>query len=195
MTIYLYKKTHNKTVLQYLGKTKQNPFKYVGSGTDWKTHLKEHGNDVTTEILNECQSDEELNYWGRYYSELWNIVERSDWANRIPETGAGQGRKIGTIHSEETRKKISEKAKLRPQMTEEHRRKIGLSGKGRVAWNKGIPLSSIYSKENRSLKYGSSGEKNPMYGKAVPKKVCPHCNKEVDIRNFSRSHGDRCKFK
>jgi hypothetical protein len=30
---------------------------------------------------------------------------------------------------------------------------------------------------------------------SVPKKVCPQCNKEVDIRNFSRSHGDRCKFK
>jgi len=32
MTIYLYKKTHNVTGLQYLGKTTRNPFTYKGSG-------------------------------------------------------------------------------------------------------------------------------------------------------------------
>ena len=52
MTIYyLYKKTHRKTGLQYLGQTKKNPFKYEGSGVDWTTHISEHGYDVDTEIL------------------------------------------------------------------------------------------------------------------------------------------------
>jgi hypothetical protein len=35
MTIYLYKKIHNKTGLKYLGKTTQNPYSYQGSDTGW----------------------------------------------------------------------------------------------------------------------------------------------------------------
>lgn len=96
MTIYLYKKTHNQTGLQYLGKTvSANPDRYSGSGTYWSDHINKHGYDVTTEILKECQTNEELRYWGLYYSELWNIVDARDengnktWANLRPETGDG----------------------------------------------------------------------------------------------------------
>ena len=92
MTIYLYKKTHNKTGLKYLGKTTEdNPHKYTGSGTIWLKHIKEHGRDIQTEILKECTSNEELSYWGRYYSNLWNVVDSEEWANKIPETGGGEG--------------------------------------------------------------------------------------------------------
>jgi hypothetical protein len=91
MTIYLYKKTHKVTGLQYLGKTIKNPYKYKGSGDIWKNHIKEHGYYVITEIIKECQSKEELNYWGRYYSELWDVVANPSWANKIPETGGGIG--------------------------------------------------------------------------------------------------------
>jgi len=44
MTIYLYKKTHNITGLQYLGKTiSKDPYSYTGSGVRWTNHLKKHG--------------------------------------------------------------------------------------------------------------------------------------------------------
>jgi hypothetical protein len=96
MIIYLYVKTHNKTGLKYLGKTvSKNPHKYRGSGIYWSSHIKKHGYDVTTEILKECQSESELNYWGKYYSELWDIVKAKDengrkiWANLKPESGDG----------------------------------------------------------------------------------------------------------
>ena len=56
MTIYLYVKTHNKTGLKYLGKTSKNPHSYLGSGVDWKTHLKENGIEHFTEIIKECNS-------------------------------------------------------------------------------------------------------------------------------------------
>jgi len=97
MIIYLYKKTHNITKLCYLGKTIKNPYLYRGSGKDWKEHLLKNGNNVITEIIKECNTHEELNYWGRYYSKLWNIVNAMDdfgnkiWANKIPETGGGDG--------------------------------------------------------------------------------------------------------
>jgi len=93
MTIYLYKKTHNITGMQYLGKTIKDPFRYKGSGKDWVKHLQQHGHDVTTDVIKECSTKEELSRWGRYYSALWNIVESENWANKIPETGGGPGAK------------------------------------------------------------------------------------------------------
>lgn len=87
--IYLYKKTHNKTGLQYLGKTSRNPHTYNGSGTYWRRHLKQHGCDITTEILKECSDTEELKYWGQLYSDMWDIVKSSEWANLKPEDGDG----------------------------------------------------------------------------------------------------------
>lgn len=95
MTIYLYKKTHNKTGFKYLGKTVKNPFQYQGSGKLWLPHLKKHGYDITTEIIKECATKEEIRYWGKHYSKLWNIVDERDergkktWANLKPEEGDG----------------------------------------------------------------------------------------------------------
>lgn len=89
MIIYLYVKTHNKTGLKYLGKTVQCPYTYLGSGKVWKEHISRFGKDISTEIIKECRDQSELYYWGRYYSNLWNIVEDPSWANCIPETGGG----------------------------------------------------------------------------------------------------------
>ena len=89
MCIYLYVKTHNKTGLKYLGKTTKDPFKYKGSGKRWLRHLSKHGNDVTTEIIKECQTLDEIKEWGLYYSNYWKVVENKNWANMIPETGSG----------------------------------------------------------------------------------------------------------
>ena len=61
MNIYsLYKKTHNITGLSYLGFTKQDPFAYKGSGTYWQSHIKKHGYDVTTKILFQTTSKDEI---------------------------------------------------------------------------------------------------------------------------------------
>ena len=104
MPIYLYKKTHKLTGKKYLGKTtSQDPFKYLGSGKDWVKHLEEFGKDIHTEIIKECESKQELNHWGRYYSDLWNIVESTEWANRIPETGGGAGIGFGLQKTMQTR--------------------------------------------------------------------------------------------
>ena len=51
MIYYLYVKTHNQTGLKYLGQTQRDPYKYKGSGLYWKSHLKEHGNNIKTELI------------------------------------------------------------------------------------------------------------------------------------------------
>lgn len=126
MTIYLYKKIHNKTGLQYLGKTSKDPYVYNGSGIAWKKHLKEYGCDITTIVLRECKDNAELSYWGRHYSELWNVSTSDNWANKIPETGGG-----GTP-SDITRMKLREAqlGKSKPR-TPEHQEKIASKLRGR----------------------------------------------------------------
>lgn len=113
MTIYLYVKTHKVTGLKYLGKTSQNPFSYKGSGKYWKLHLNKHGNICNTEILRECNSLEEIKFWGEFYSKLWNIVDDDSWANLKPESGdGGDPGPIGRL-------------------------KLSISLRGRLPWNKG----------------------------------------------------------
>lgn len=89
MTYYLYIKTHNKTGIKYLGQTRQNPFKYKGSGKRWPNHINHHGNDVTTEIIKECETKEELKSFGIYYSFIFNVVNDPLWANLKIEEGDG----------------------------------------------------------------------------------------------------------
>jgi hypothetical protein len=122
MTLYLYVKTHATTGLKYLGKTnRSDPHKYLGSGVYWRRHIEKYGQNFTTEILKECSTNEELKHWGLYYSNLWNIVNAKDgngrkiWANLKPEFGDGgslpgkDSYRYGKSHSEETKKKLSEK--------------------------------------------------------------------------------------
>jgi hypothetical protein len=98
---YLYQKTHNLTGLKYLGQTqKKDPYMYTGSGKYWRLHLSKHGYDVTTEILRECESMQEIEEWGKYYSILWNVVQSNEWANLKPESGGhGWTPKYGSEHN------------------------------------------------------------------------------------------------
>lgn len=101
---YLMLKTHTVSGIKYLCKTsKQDPYKYSGSGKIWKRHLKKYGNYFVTEVLATCATIDELRQIGLYYSKLWDVVESTDFANLVPESGDGgptmQGKKMPTHHS------------------------------------------------------------------------------------------------
>jgi len=133
MVIYLYVKTHKNTGLKYLGKTSNpDPHQYPGSGVYWQRHLKKHGKYYNTEILKECQTKEEIKYWGLYYSKLWNVVQSPEWANCMPESGDGGRTKgfSGKSHSEETRLKMSA-AHQNKIVSEETRLKMSAWQQGR----------------------------------------------------------------
>ena len=90
ITYYLYVKTHTVTGLKYLGQTRcKDPHGYPGSGDHWTNHLRAHGKFYTTEIIKECASNSEVAHWGKYYSDLWDVVKSKEWANLIPEVGGG----------------------------------------------------------------------------------------------------------
>jgi hypothetical protein len=148
MTIYkLYVKTHNKTGLKYLGFTKNtDPHKYPGSGLYWTNHLNLHGRDYSTEILFESDNKSEITEKGIYYSNLWNVVTSSDWANLKPETGDGSNgyrhtdetklllssQQIGKPKSKEMRDRLRVVALARPAMSIEARQKISDANRKRT---------------------------------------------------------------
>jgi hypothetical protein len=125
---YLYVKTHNITGLKYFGKTTGDPSKYQGSGVYWLRHLKEHGYDVSTEILGHYTNREECISAAIEFSEKNDIVHALDeqhkkvWANQINENGTDGG---------DTKRK-----NYRP-LSPETRAKMSASKKGSIPWNKG----------------------------------------------------------
>ena len=157
MIIYLYKKTHNITGLKYLGKTeKSNPYNYKGSGKYWTAHIKEHGYDVTTEIIRVCESKEELKEWGLYYSKLWNIVNECDsngkktWANLIPESGAGTpyGKTYEEIYGLEKAQELKasrRRSNSERPVTNQTRALMKLSGKGKRIGDKNGMFNKTHS--------------------------------------------------
>jgi hypothetical protein len=102
-------KTHIITGLKYLCKTSTNdptrPFTYLGSGKYWKRHLKKYGSNVKTEILQICESKEDLIIKGIYYSKLYNIVNSNQFANMVEERGDGGPTMLG--------KRITKEQKLK----------------------------------------------------------------------------------
>jgi hypothetical protein len=206
----LYLKTHNITGLKYLGYTKNDPFKYPGSGHYWKKHLKEHGNDVKTEILFEHDNIEVISEIGMGYSVEWNIVESNEFANLCNEDG-NLNRGMGNInfrghpHSEQTRKKISEnngrglKGKFgekhpcfgRPRLDNSERlKKAWAEGKLKSigGWNKGLKMKPHTDEHKQKMSKAMKGIKK--------KKVkCPHCSIEGGAPALKRWHFDNCKHK
>lgn len=207
--IYLYLKTHNKTNLKYLGMTTQDPFTYGGSGVYWKKHIKKYGNDVSTEILQICETYDQLTEYGKYYSELWDIVESTEFANLVPELGENSSGMKNKFHTEETKLSIS-KSLQGHSVSQISRKKLSNSLKGNVPWNIGkrgeYSIFSEQKRKERSELY--TGENNPFFKCSHTEEFkqtqrenqkrlvsCPYCDKNGAIRIMKRWHFDNCKFK
>ena len=121
-------------------------------------------------------------------------------------------------HSEETRKKISESNKGKPQ-SQEKRDKIRLSRIGKEPWNKGKTGLQSHSEESKKKmseqrkgvapsefcrqrgieantgkkKTAEHNRKNSEAQKRRPKIQCEHCLNWYDVGNYKRWHGDKCR--
>lgn len=146
--IYLYVKIHNKTGLKYLGKTVQNPYIYKGSGKRWKAHLNKHGDDISTIILFQSESIQEIKQKGIYYSNKFNVVSDNNWANLKPEEGDGGDTSM--FFTEESRSKIKKALKERI-ITNETREKLRNST---IRNNKSRKLSDETKQKQRIANIG-----------------------------------------
>lgn len=119
MTQTLYLKTHNKTGLKYLGQTTKDPFKYLGSGKYWKSHIIKHGNDIHTKILFESTDLEKFKEACRAFSIELNVVEDDNYANLVEEVGgvshgpAGPNYRYGIYCDPGNRKELNKIKRLK----------------------------------------------------------------------------------
>lgn len=102
--IYLYVKQCSHCGLKYFGNTTRDPYKYNGSGKYWQRHVKTHGTKhIKTLDVYSFEDQKLCNEFALNFSEVNNIVESSEWANLMPETGLR-----GLVYTDDMRKRISE---------------------------------------------------------------------------------------
>ena len=90
-----------QTGLKYLCKRKQfkdptDHIRYKGSGVLWRRILNAHPEYTLNTIVLGLYDKEDLEKYGRYYSELYNVVESKEWANLKIESGDGGETHKGT---------------------------------------------------------------------------------------------------
>lgn len=189
---YLYIKQHSITKKKYFGKTTQDPYKYLGSGKYWLSHIKKHGKEhIVTIWVSEPFYDTSITEVALHLSKENNIVNSNDWANLILENGLdgapkGINRNINS----------------------------GSFKKGSIPWcaGKKLPTVSIakklfwmewhetnIKKEKIYTKIGVSKDIRNMYSENITnmntlKLTCPHCKViGIGYATMHKWHFDRCK--
>jgi len=183
---------------------------YLGSGLLLKYKIRKYGRQSfkkqILEFCNENNWQEREKYWIKEKNTLfpngYNLSEGGDGGNlgKIINDKISLKNK-GRILSEETKTKISQSEKGKV-LSLETKKKMSESHKGlkqsketilkRVKKIKGKKVSEEtkikISKSNRGRGFGKNLKNKPL-------KQCPYCDKILDISNYARYHGDRCKFK
>lgn len=170
---YLYIKQHTTTGKLYFGKTtksKNKMLEYRGSGTHWRSHIKQHGIDKVTTLWYQLYDNIfDLVADSLSMSKSLDIVNSKSWLNIIDENGldgslSGEYHHMyGRTHTIDARIKISKS----------HKGRVGLRGKDSPFYGKTGSLCHNYGKvrseETRQLLSKlNSGENHPRYGKTVP---------------------------
>lgn len=137
---YIYILINKLNGKKYIGKHSTNNLQdyYMGSGIIVKEIQKKYGKKIfSKQIIEYCNSEEQCLQKEKYWIKYYNALQSEDFYN-LDEGGAGH---TGYIPSEETRKKMSQKAKQRfkdkknhpmygTHRSEETKRKISQSKKG-----------------------------------------------------------------
>lgn len=128
---YIYKVTNIVNGKQYVGKRSRdyrNDYDYIGSGTILLRARSKYGREnFVKEIIEECDTLEELNSREEYWIDFYNAVEDPNFYNLTPKAN---GSAKGSKRSEETKKKISESLTGKP-LSDDHKKSISYSLTGR----------------------------------------------------------------
>lgn len=105
---FLYIKLHSTTGLFYFGKTIKDPISYLGSGKRWRNHCKKYGKQyVETIWISKLYYDPiELQHDALEISNFFKIgIDKTIWANLIPENGINGGGDCSQMQTPEVRLK------------------------------------------------------------------------------------------
>jgi len=137
--------TNNK---KYIGKDVNNNPKYLGSGLDLKKAIKKYGRkNFKKEILEHCNSKEELWQREEYWLNLFDVKSNPEFYNRTNKAyGSWEGRKYKPL-SKTTKNKISMAHKGIP-LSQDHKQSISKAMEGHSKnneWRKNLSKSSSKS--------------------------------------------------
>lgn len=186
----LYVKRHRLTGMRYFGKTvREDIYEYAGSGTYWTRHINKHGIDHTvTDWVSDWFYDvEEIKDFALSFSELFDIVESDEWANKKPEDGLDGGWPEGmtTVIDMNGNKDFvdtSDPRLLTGELVGVNKGTVVVRGSDgscyRVSeddprWLNGELISSV------------TGYKHPIV-------ECPHCGQMIANNTKNRYHFDAC---
>lgn len=225
---YIYKTTNLKNTKIYIGKHKSNSFdfNYYGSGKIIRRAFKKYGKDsFKVELLEECESLEELNTRERYWIDIldsrnpkigynlqfggtggWEYVNTYQKGENHPffskhltdlhkqkisqnhmDVSKENNPFYGKTHSEEIKKRISEKAKGRKH-SEEAKRKISEKLSGQTRSN----IAKKHYSESTKLAWQNKEYRKKhcaaMRGKkrTIITTECPFCKKQIRKCNYNR---------
>jgi NUMOD3 motif len=107
----------------------------------------------------------------------------------------------GKTRSKELKNKISQKNKgnkhcIGRYISDDTRNKISIGNKGKThseETKKKMALRMMGNTYTLGYKHTEETRKKMVLSKVIM--VCPHCNKSIDKSNYTRWHGDKCKYK
>lgn len=127
---YIYLTTNTINNMIYIGQHKSNVFDshYKGSGTLIREAFKKYGKEnFKVELLEECFTQEEMDFKERYYESIYGLPNFSIGYNI---TKGGQDKTFsGCKHSKETKNKMS-LSKIGKTFSKEHCKSISKNKKG-----------------------------------------------------------------
>ncbi len=207
----------------YKATNKINGKSYIGFDSNWPNRIKQHkvsfknDNKIFYDAIRKYgwnNFEWQVLYQSKDKDYIWKVMENHfiveyrtfvgfDDCNGYNMTLGGDGRN-GYHHSDNAKKKLSELLKGRI-FSEEHKQKLSISGKGKKnrlghkfteEHKKKISLARTGKKHTEEVKrkIGDINRGNDYaLGIIRTKKSCPHCGKLVDISNYGRWHGNKCK--
>lgn len=118
-TVLMVKK-HNTTGKLYLCKTERvsEAHSYLGSGIDWKKHLQEFGEDVSTIWVSDVFTDTSIKDVALKLSQEHDVSKSKLWENRVDEDGLMGGDRSEHIDYEKQAETLSKTLSQRdPEIT------------------------------------------------------------------------------
>lgn len=181
---------------KYIGKDSHNDPNYVGSGELLKEDIKKYGKEnFKKEILEYCDTDDELTLRESYWIKCYNAVKSDEYYNLVDFSTGWNLDKLGKEKYNFIKEKMSKsaqgKSKPKPEgfgkgrvQSELTKEKISIKNKGRISNKKGKYISEEIKQK---ISQSNKGRKKPEgFGKLISENEIRKMNLSKSTKNKSK---------